>query len=243
MATKSCEELEQRIEELEHESLERQQEEEKHEISYQTAKNIIQKAIFGIYLVNEEGYIDYVNPAMIQIAGVYFEEFNNMNVFNLPTYQKIGLSQKIKSGLDGEYFKMDAVKYTSYYGNKTTIRNFTGIPLKEEGKRKLLMIVEDVTVSKQVEEELDKHRQHLQNLVEELVKEHNTILVESNEQLREEITEHKQAEQKIKFSSEKLRDLFSLLQSVKNGKRSHITHEIHDTLEQLITAVQIELSD
>jgi C4-dicarboxylate-specific signal transduction histidine kinase len=145
--------------------------------------------------------------------------------------------------LDGEYFKLDAVKYTSYYGNKTTIRNFTGIPLKEEGKKKLLVIVEDITVSKQVEEELDKYRQHLQNLVEELVKEHNAILVETNEQLREEITEHKQAEQKIKCSSEKLRDLFNLLQSVKNGNKSHITHEIHNTLEQLITAVQIELSD
>jgi hypothetical protein len=43
MTTKTYEELEQRIKELEKESLERQQAEEKLKISFQTTKNIIQK--------------------------------------------------------------------------------------------------------------------------------------------------------------------------------------------------------
>ncbi len=128
--------------------------EEKLIIAYQTNQNILEKAPFGVYVVNSEGYIDYVNPAMSIIAGDEFEQFNKSNVFDLQTYRELGLSQKMKAGLKGEYFKMEAVEYTSYFGHKTTIRNFTGIPLQEKGERKILMIIEDITKTKKLEEAL-----------------------------------------------------------------------------------------
>lgn len=169
------------------------QAEEELENACRTTRIIIDKAPFGIYIINSEGGVEYVNPAMVKIAGDYYSHFENVNVLELPTYREIGLSQKIKAGLRGKHFKMEAVKYTSYYGRKTTIRNFIGIPFIEQGNRKLLMIVEDVTQTKQTEDELIKHQRQL----EIKVKERTGELTEINKQLRKEISERKQAK---KFS-------------------------------------------
>lgn len=144
--------------------------------SYETTLDIIENAPFGIYLVNLKGDIDYVNPAMLAIAGDKYEEFTNMNVFrDLPGYEEIGLSEKIRSGLLGEYFEVKNVKYTSRYGSKTTVRNFTGIPMGDEADRKVLMIIEDITEIKRAEKELmdksaiiDQANRQLERKVDEL---------------------------------------------------------------------------
>jgi PAS domain S-box-containing protein len=152
--------------------------------SYETTLDIIENAPFGIYLVNLKGDIDYVNPAMLAIAGDKYEEFTNMNVFrDLPGYEEIGLSEKIRSGLSGEYFEMRNVKYTSRYGSKTTVRNFTGIPIGDEADRKILMIIEDVTEIKRAEKELmDK----------------SAIIDQSNRQLERKVDELQEAMKHIK---------------------------------------------
>ena len=131
------------------------------EKAYKTNKDIIEKAPFGIYLVNERGGIDYVNPQMIEIAGDTYEQFKNLNVFRLPTYEKIGLTQKIKDGLKGKYFELGSIKYTSYYGGKATVRNFTGIPLEGDKGPTVLVIVEDITEMKQAEDELRQQTEDL----------------------------------------------------------------------------------
>jgi diguanylate cyclase (GGDEF)-like protein len=69
-------------------------------------------------------------------------------VFKLLGYQRIGLVDKMKRGLDGEFFRIDSVEYTSHFGKRTTIRNFIGIPFEEAGDKKLLMFVEDITKQK-----------------------------------------------------------------------------------------------
>lgn len=235
------EELEQRIKELEREATERNRVERELKNAYQTTRYIIERAPFGIYIVNTKGYIDYVNPAMIRIAGDEYEQFKNLNAFELPTYREIGLSQKIKSGLKGEYFKMEAVKYTSHFGRKTTIRNFIGIPLIEDGERKILMIVDDITKAKLAEKELIQHRQYLQEMVAELVREHIAILTEANEQLREEIFAYRRVEEKLKTSSEKIRLLFANLESIRKDKKSGITQKIQNELGQILTAIQTEI--
>jgi PAS domain S-box-containing protein len=173
--------------------IERKRAEEELKSTYQTTRDILEKSPHGIYVVNKKGDIDYVNPAMIKISGDEHKQFQELNVFDLLTYQELGISKKIKAGLKGKYFKMQSVEYTSYFGRKTTIRNFIGIPLKEEGKRKLLMIVEDITKPKEVERELANYREHL----EELVKERTTELKNTNKQLRQEIAERKRVESEL----------------------------------------------
>ncbi|MBF0327619.1 MAG: response regulator [Nitrospirae bacterium] len=113
--------------------------------AYMTTKEITDYAPFGIYVVASDGQIEYVNNAMLDISGTTEESFKSMNIFNLPSYSGTSLVENIQAGLNGESFKLENLKFTSYFGRKTTIRNFTGIPIDEGGNKKLLVIVEDIT--------------------------------------------------------------------------------------------------
>jgi len=115
---------------------------------YKTKRHLIEYGRFGISIVSEKGNIEYVNSAQLKISGNTYEQMKGLNVFSLPTYERTGLTEKIRAALKGEFFRMDSVEYTSYYGKKTTIRNFVGIPLEEDGAKKVLMIVEDITEPK-----------------------------------------------------------------------------------------------
>lgn len=116
--------------------------------SSKTMRDIIENAPIGIFIVNRKGDVDFVNPEMLQISGSTREQFLSLNVFKLLGYQRRGLVDKMKRGLDGEFFRMDSVEYTSHFGKRTTIRNFIGTPFEEAGEKKLLMFVEDITKSK-----------------------------------------------------------------------------------------------
>ncbi len=122
--------------------------------AYQATRDITDNSPFGISLVGENGKIEYINNAMCEISGATREELMGTDLLNLPTYVKIGLSEKIKEGLKGKHFRAESVRYTSYYGHKETVRNFIGIPLEQKRVRKLLMIIEDITKQKKLEEEL-----------------------------------------------------------------------------------------
>ena len=124
--------------------------------AYEVTRNILRMAPFGIFIVDQKGDVEYVNPSMISIAGTSFAQFSSINAFKIPTYVEIGLDKKIKAVLGGETFTMGPVKYTSYYSHKITVRNITGIPLEEEGERKALIFVQDITELKNKEEELRK---------------------------------------------------------------------------------------
>ena len=56
------------------------------------------------------------------------------------------------------------------------------------------------------------------------------------------ITERKQAEEKLKKSSKLLRDLSTHLQTVREEERTMIAREIHDELGQVLTVLKIQLS-
>ncbi|MDD5432122.1 MAG: CHASE domain-containing protein [Candidatus Omnitrophica bacterium] len=130
---------------------ERKSSEELLKKSYNMLREIIEKSPFGIYIVNSKGQVEYVNDAMLKLSGETREQFLGLNVFDFAHYKEAGLIDKIKLGLNGEYFKIDNVEYTSYFGQMTTVRNFTGIPLEEGGSKKILMIVEDITERKRLE--------------------------------------------------------------------------------------------
>ncbi len=115
---------------------------------------ILEVAPIGIYIVNTRGNVDYVNSAMVVISGDTYEQFKSINVFELPPYKKLGLERKIRSVFVGDSFSAKSVKYTSYFSKKTTVRNFIGIPLEEEGEKKALIFVEDITQIKKAEEEM-----------------------------------------------------------------------------------------
>ncbi len=126
--------------------------------TYQTTRSIIENAPFGVYIVNEEGFIEYANVPMGRIAGIDIEQFKKTNILNIPTYQNLGVAEKIKSALRGIPFSMGPVEYIAHFSNKKTVRRFTGIPIEEIDKRKVLIFVEDLTELKGAEEQLGKER-------------------------------------------------------------------------------------
>ncbi|HTX43925.1 MAG TPA: PAS domain S-box protein, partial [Methanocella sp.] len=136
--------------------------------AYHMMHDIIEKAPFGVYVVNALGSIEYVNPAMLKISGDGDREFRNLNVLELPTYRDIGLSERIRSALNGEYFYLGPVEYTSHIGKKTSLRNFIGMPMEEGGVKKVLVFVEDITGHKNMEEALQKNEALLRDIVNNL---------------------------------------------------------------------------
>jgi len=113
--------------------------------AYRTTYAILEKSPLGIYVVDGEGVIEYVNQAMLFISGAQYDQFFGVNVFTLPGYEEMGVVEKIRAALDGKAFTLGPVDYTSPIGGRRTIRNFVGMPLMEDGERKALIFVEDVT--------------------------------------------------------------------------------------------------
>jgi PAS domain S-box-containing protein len=140
--------------ELQQEITVRKQAEKKIEKAYNMTHSILEKSPFGIYVVNNDGTIEYANPAMLKISGTEIKQFIGINVFEFPIYRECGIDKKIRAALQGKFFYLGGVKYTSHYGNKYTTRNFTGIPFDEENKKKALIFVEDITEREKLEEQL-----------------------------------------------------------------------------------------
>ena len=66
-------------------------------------------------------------------------------------------------------------------------------------------------------------------------------LIKGISQTLRRIIERKRADEEIKKSHEKLRELFELLQVIREEERKNIAREIHDELGQLLTALKIDI--
>jgi PAS domain S-box-containing protein len=108
---------------------------------------------------------------------------------------------------DQTEFETEKFSYT-LAGDKKYLRVKSSIaPGSEETWSKVLVSVVDLTERKQAEEELQKYRDHL----EELVQERAAELLIANTQLQQEIAERKQVEETLRESEAKLRILFEIL--------------------------------
>jgi two-component system phosphate regulon sensor histidine kinase PhoR len=136
---------------------ERRTAEEKVENLYQMMRGILEKSPLGVYIVNGEGKIDYVNSAMLKIAGDTDDHFRALNVFtDIPAYGELGLLDKIKSiQAGGEYFSMRSVERVPYPGRESVVINIFGMPFSEGGQKKALIFVEDISELRHAEEMKD----------------------------------------------------------------------------------------
>jgi diguanylate cyclase (GGDEF)-like protein/PAS domain S-box-containing protein len=124
-----------------------------------TTRHILEKAPFGVMLIDQNGAIEYANVAMDRISGSPRAMYKRLNIFKIPINKELGIAKKVRSALRGKSFTLGPVEYTASYSGKKTIRNVTGMPLEEEGKRKALLFVEDVTEQKRAEELLKTERE------------------------------------------------------------------------------------
>jgi signal transduction histidine kinase len=91
---------------------------------------------------------------------------------------------------------------------------------------------------KQIEEELNRHRSHL----EELVDSRTSELSQANTRLKIEIDQHKETQVELINSSEQFRKLSNQIQAVREEEKSRISREVHDRLGQALTALKMDTS-
>ncbi|RJP33827.1 MAG: PAS domain S-box protein [Actinobacteria bacterium] len=88
------------------------------------------------------------------------------------------------------------------------------------------------------EGELDRYREHL----EELVRERTLELERINRQLQEEVSQRRRNQEELRTTADQLRALSAHVESVREEERRHVAREVHDTLGQALTGLKINLS-
>lgn len=134
---------------------------------------IIEQSPIGIYTINTNGFIESYNPAMMKISGIAdANETIGKNVFDAVAYQKNGLDKLLMSGLGGVPFETEVEVESSLGEHKKTYRHYYGVPLKnQKGEvEHLLVMVEDITRRKELENEVTLHAGDLESRINERTK-------------------------------------------------------------------------
>jgi len=128
---------------------------------------------FGAYVIDKEGKILFFNQEMAKISGVEEgKDVEGQNVFEVPSYQKYGLIEFIKQGLNGQPFTIKGIQYVSHVGKKESFRDYYGIPIKNAAGEveTLLCLVEDTTRRRELEEQVIADLREKERLLEQLGK-------------------------------------------------------------------------
>jgi PAS domain S-box-containing protein len=200
------------------------------------AGKIIDTMRDALFVFDHEGIIKVVNHSAAHL-------FNSSrdDLLGRPWREVIddkGFSDRIDAlGRDG-IIRNYELSYTDKNGETAFLSmSATVMPGKDGEPVATVCIARDITDIKKVEEELRKHRDHL----EELVETRTIELRNANRLLTQEIVERLSIEEKLKHSYEELRNLSAHLQNIREEERTRIAREIHDELGQLLTALKMDM--
>ncbi|MGD0398299.1 MAG: PAS domain S-box protein [Syntrophobacteraceae bacterium] len=221
---------------------------------------ILDAAGEGVVGVDLAGKVTFINPAGAGLAGYQVEELIQKDfhqvvhhsradgapypVDECPMFESlsIGVARRERNEV---FWRKDGTSFSVAYSST---------PILEEGQILGAVITfRDITLRKLALEELNKYRDHL----EDLVKERTTELAMANEQLTREIEErerteaelhraHDELELRVKertASLEKanaeLRQIPSRLISVQEEERKRLASELHDSIGQTLAALKL----
>lgn len=123
---------------------------------------IVEKAPVGIYIINKKGIIEVFNSKMVELAGEKsMQGIIGSNVFELHAHKTIGFDKFLKKGFSGEPFEQD-IEHASHTTQEKMWQHYYGVPLMDTSNKyveRLLLIVENATMRKQFEQELEKQIQ------------------------------------------------------------------------------------
>jgi PAS domain S-box-containing protein len=171
-------------------------------------KKAVENMHLGVTVVDLDGRILYCNPAEARMHG--YEQFELIGQ-NAGTLAPLELRQPMRleeirrwKGLIRESVNVrkDDSRFPVWLMSEI-VKDAEGEPTA------IVTSCEDITERKKSQEELEKHREHL----EELVRERTSELTSANEHLQQEITERKRVETELRATYQDLKLLNDRLQS------------------------------
>jgi PAS domain S-box-containing protein len=193
----------------------------------------------GLFLADNEGRFVYVNEYWSEITGLSPDETygegwakalyseDKERVLN-KWHQAIQLDLPFESEFR---FQMQSSIIKWVIGKAIAERGIHGERLGCVGT------ITDITERKRIEEELRKAYDGL----EEKVEERTSQLLAANILLRQEIVNRKLIGDKLNESRERLRNLTSHLQQIREKERSYLSRELHDELGQVLTGIKMDI--
>ena len=159
-------------------------------------RSLAAMAPLGIYVIDDDRRCQYVNKRWCEMAGMSYEEaLGDGWIRGLHPDDSESIFDKLNRKWGFEHrFQTPEGKITWAFGVTNPMSDANGQSMGFVG------IDLDITERKRLDEELEKHRNHL----EEMVKERTAELTKVNEELEAEISEQKQAEKETQKLGAKL---------------------------------------
>ncbi len=158
-----------------------------------------------ISVYDAEGRVAYVNPAFEQTFGWTRGELAGRGIDFVPPHEVERTRDAVQRTLLGENVLLETQRLTKD-GRLLDIQLRTACFYDRQGRLAGdIVIYRDISQRKKAEEELKRHRDHLEELVDERTRE----LQEANRRLRQEVEERRRAEEETRASEQRFRDLFN----------------------------------
>ncbi|WP_259460885.1 PAS domain S-box protein [Paraburkholderia sp. BL23I1N1] len=187
-------------------------------------RSIVENALEGIFLLDQNGQLDKANPAMAQLLG--YRDVPDLieaaasaphkqpfSPDQIATLQEILRKEGEIVGLELQLKRLDG---TSIWVQL----NARGVAGDDGSLRGLEGLLTDMTARKHAVESLRRHRDRLEL----------------------EVGVRKRTEQELLASREQLQQLSAHLEAIREEERKHIAMEVHDELGQLLTALKMDVS-
>jgi len=157
----------------------------------------------AIFVEDLMGNVLDVNPAACSLHGIERKNLIGMNVTDLvPLGERERVSSNFPVKIKEEWKDKESFSLTA--DRRSVPVEISGTQIEYLGKPALLLQVRDITKRREMEDELRKHRDRLEELVDERTAKLNAV----NLKLREEINERKVAEEALRLSKDKYSILF-----------------------------------
>jgi PAS domain S-box-containing protein len=172
-------------------------------------RGIVNNAVMGVYQVTDEGKFLLANPSMARMFGFKSPEEFLTSVPNISQFYVHSEDRaQILTHMKTKGF-VDEVEIQFRRRDKETIWVSASARIVKDKPGETIYegFMLDITDRKRAEEEIKKHQDHLEELVEERTTELRII----NEELEREIDERKKAEEAIHNSEQRLSDIIDFL--------------------------------
>ncbi len=201
-------------------------------------RKLIETANDAILIADADtGIIMDANKKSEELLGVPVSEIKGMHQSRLhpadeaEKYRSI-FNEHVQAGQ-----KITTDLYIVHKNGKTIPVNISTSIVVIGGKKILQGTFRDITEHKLAEEELKKHRDHL----EELVDVRTADLIRTNEELEQEIAERTKIEKKLLDYQKQLQSLTSQISLIEENEKRRIASELHDCLGQNLALTKIKL--